>query len=437
MRFIAPVAGLVVAATLVACQPTAPQTAVPPPGRGPETAAPSAPATEPEAAPPFTPATNAGLALRPVDPLSLEDRPGAEALTVGPIGAWDVAVSPNGRTLAAVVESPGDQARGALILVDLDRWAVDLAGVELHSTGLQPDPDSAALWWLDQHTTVRRWAPGAGTTTDVPLPDGFWSPSVTPLGGGRAAVYGQKLAGSWSESVGPPTVVLVDGDSITADIPLHDVAESRTRIDEGLHVMAAGLAWDVERARLYVVDPASSDVTVVDLDRGRVVAGSPTVLQRLASWLVPSAHAKMLEGVQLSATLSPAGDRLYVTGTRDGGPLGIRVIDTATLEEVARSSLAVESITLSPDDAVLFAPALTGDPGWLVIDRETLDVVDRLPVEGWLAGFTPDSRHAYITTYRQQREWTQVLDLTSRQIIAQREGRYLPDAGVLATWSLP
>jgi hypothetical protein len=230
-------------------------------------------------------------------------------------------------------------------------------------------------------------------------------------------------------------VVLVE-DEITADIPLHHVGESRRRVEDGLHAMTAGLGWHVDEDRLYVVDPEGGDVTVVDLDAGRILAGGPTLLQRLASWLLPAAHAKELEGVQLTATLDPAGGRLYVAGTRDGGPFGLRLIDTATLQEVASSSLSVWSVTPAPDGARLFAPAVTGEPGWLVSDAETLEVVDRLDHEGWLAGFTSDGRHGYVTSHRHDEEWTEVVDLATGEVTAARQGRYLPEAGVLVTWSL-
>lgn len=377
------------------------------------------------------------LAVRPVDPVTLSDLPGFSPIPFHNSSAH--AFTPDGRTLAFIRWSSGEHGRTTMLhFVDVESWeeeTVPLALAHDWVGHLFFGADGSALYWIEQITADRgarltyvlhRYSRTDATTGVLTkLPEGFSPLAVQLLADGRrVAIFGQSLTEEYLAE-GDARVLLVglsDG-AIEADIPLPGVLQGQRQTAAGVsEYVLPGLAWDAARSLLYVVDGAPDRVTVVDLSEGRVARQAEL---RAVSWLerlglVRVAATKALPGTRLSAALSPGGDRLYVTAFREevegpfhsptawrGVPLGLTVIDTASLRPVGRLDLPVSDLALTPDGRQLLLWGASWDfaagsaregHGVYVVDAARLtQVAHVLPgSDATLLGFSPDGRYAYI-----------------------------------------
>lgn len=415
------------------------------------------PATTPTAPPPAGPGVvtvdeeTGALRGRPLDPQTLADLPGHDAVDFG--HHFTYALSPDGRTMALIAWPSGSHSQGgALRIVDLPLWTVTETGVTVdgHVSSLHFSPGGRFLYWAKadlrdtahavprDYRVYRYWLDGAQPTAVAELPSAFMPQEMRLLpDGGRLAIYGIPVDANYLAE-GPPRVLLVDlatGET-AADVALEGVTAGQFPVEVGTEgdtpyrMVQPALAWDVGRSLLYVVHGDENRVTVVDLAAGRVqrqadVQRPASLLERLVGWGARTAEAKILPSVEKQAALSPDGRRLYVTGLHremrpdwneqgwpyDETPLGLQVIDAATLAEVGRLERPVTELALSPDGRWLllagaYNAADTGGrvervaPGVYVVDAESLEETAHFwpGKEVYLRGFSRDGRHAYVST---------------------------------------
>jgi DNA-binding beta-propeller fold protein YncE len=188
--------------------------------------------------------------------------------------------------------------------------------------------------------------------------------------------------------------------------------------------------------RIYVVDPESTRISVVDLDRLEVeqvarLTPPESPLERLGGWLrdrvVTRAEAKGGLYHTRQVEVSADGTRLYITGT-DGDtcasnpgldcarvPLGLLVVDTATMQLVHEEPL-VDAFVLTPDGSRILATGTYSDwsdhdsddetvlgytgTGLKILDAETYEVLAHVRPDGLLwshPAITRDGRFAHAT----------------------------------------
>jgi hypothetical protein len=150
-----------------------------------------------------------------------------------------------------------------------------------------------------------------------------------------------------------------------------------------------------DSATLYVVHADQEQLTTVDFDAQSMSTQAITEqlswIERLLMLTARTAYAKMANGVNKQAMISPDGTKLYVIGTdyridedsqfvQTG--LGLQVIDIASGVELAHIETEAQSLTLDP-------------------------VSGRLYLHGW----TTAAGRPYST------EWTEVLDATTLEQI--------------------
>jgi hypothetical protein len=144
--------------------------------------------------------------------------------------------------------------------------------------------------------------------------------------------------------------------------------EAKSIHDESVWWLPA-VAFAPDASRLYVVHADEDKLTTVDFAAQSVtrveIGPARSWLDRLMALTAGVAEAKMMNGVEKHAVLTPDGGRLYVVGARmDTGegqftrtPLGLQVIDAATGIELERRDTPASLITLAPDGLHLFLTA--------------------------------------------------------------------------------
>lgn len=291
------------------------------------------------------------------------------------------------------------------------------------------DPAGGFLYWAHQRTGLTvdegwdlyRYPLQSGGRAEViyqfQAPFEPWDFRV--LGDDRVAVF-EVAREDPANPIRWPRLLLLDGATgdVIADTLLEGLLAGDVLAARGAERVRPGLAWDLTASRLYVVHADQDRVAVLDLASGSLLADSN--FAPAFTWsLLPAASAKSSQGVARNVLLSPAGDRLYVTGVRtdldEGGyehqsGMGLQVIDTANLVEVGSIDLPVTDAAISPDGRLLL---LTGISDRLVVDQDaelsglylvdtgTLEVIDHRHPDSFVrpVGFSPTGQDAYISWF--------------------------------------
>lgn len=306
---------------------------------------------------PDGPPTVAAQALvRPLDPSTLADVP-ANLLALGQ-DEWTWP-SEDGALLAVLDFS--EEGGSGVRVVDAQTFqpvatlTVDgsLGGVH----GFTPKADALVVQVgaPDRLTVERHPLDPEQEVTGVDLPA-----DVETVGPRAALLTGDRLAlvvagrdpGEPQPGWSGVRVLVADlrAERLVVDLPLPtlsaDFVSGAPRMDASL--ASPGFAWDTERERLYVAHADAARVTVVDLAAGAVLTEAE-IGRPIADLGEEPVHRWRW------AEVSPDGTRLYVAGREfrpaqgTSNPLGLSVIDTATLSEVEHVSLVDDWLQLSPD----------------------------------------------------------------------------------------
>jgi hypothetical protein len=438
-----------------------------------------------------------------MDPLTLADLPGISPLKLGEPGRS--VLSPTGATLASFTTATEPNSPAELLVVDLEDWEVranfTVAGwVASDRSGVVEGPglatfadDGETLLWVsrlpDERDSVldpedfgvfRYRLEGGEPERVYALPPDFAPWEMRLLRDGRLAVFGTPVvysdepvpeASRWGRLL---LVDLAEGE-LVGDLELPGVVAGHVWGGEGAGTLAhPGLAWDLPRDRLYLVHAERLAVTVVDLERLAVIrqgeiSRASSLGQQLAGRLVPAAQAKSQEGTRRNVGIHPEGSLLYVSGVRwelvydeEGHvsgerqlSLGLTVIDTDDLTELARLDLPVSDVEVSPNGTHLLLSGVSDGrvvdnhpehSGLLVLDARTLEQRDHLFEDTipWIHAFSADGDSVYITAWDQEAEAARLLLLdlvglavTSDRFLLEYEQAsfHLPRMGLIARWT--
>lgn len=329
--------------------------------------------------------------------------------------------SPDGKKLAVVDYSRDDFSDGMLHLVDLQTWQAVTSTLTIRGWGSQvafnPHGTQLALVYQDGPSSPEN-APTGFILQTINLPD-FTSRAqlkldfaphlvkYTPDGaslilfGGAVDVSRPDLARPTSQTA---TALLVNAAdlSLAWRVPLPKVkygmaqisgSESEPYLFEGWE---PGAALSPDGSRLYVVHADEDKLTTINFTERKVITVTiqPKMsrLERLIGWGAEIAYAKGMNGTFKRATLSPDGQRLFVTGTANTAAidkngqmqfsstaLDVKVVDPNTGQETDKLASQAFQVDFSPDGAYLFLQGSTDDiPSTQVVDARTLESISEL-----------------------------------------------------------
>lgn len=257
----------------------------------------------------------------------------------------------------------------------------------------------------------------------------FQPRSLTLLSDGRLGLVGAERNGDLFDRL---RIVVFDWEANEAvtdvslnDLPLDGDAPDGVFVDQMHHPVV----WDEAQSRALVIHAHEDVVTTVGVPNGKVeevvLAEGRSLLDAFLGWLVPPAHAKGLPSHWREAVVS--GDHIYIAGTAvtfepngDGtysytySATDLLKVEIETLRIVDRAEIGVTTIAASRDGGYLLGggKTISGQVGeqrtttgteehtdLLVIDPETLDVVDRHEEAQLTAGHQAQAGPAPNTVY--------------------------------------
>ena len=382
------------------------------------------------------------LRARPIDPTTLQDIPGFTPLELG--HHYRALLSPDRRTLATIVWPSGsNNAGGVLHFVDPVAWSDRMTGVQIDESTvwLEWSKDSTQLFWMRYigDPTLTQYAVFSTDTTArsarevMRLPAGF-QPYEARLLGARLAVVG--ATDQHGLTTGDASVVFVDVSTglVSSVLPLAGLRLGQFNVSEpGLYpfrMISPGLAWDLPRGRLIVVDAERDVVRVVDLSSA--TESGPLAIRAQAA--KGPGTAKMVSTTRKVAALSADGRWLYVSGMREDvsgqgpdvhlTPIALQRIDMTDRTETARVE-GGKGLWLSTDGShvVLFGETVT------VVDASGLRQISQIEAAATavVAGERADVAYLAQITYPGA-STIRAVDLTTGHIDATREmARHVAD----------
>jgi len=161
--------------------------------------------------------------------------------------------------------------------------------------------------------------------------------------------------------------------------------------------LSPGLVFAPDRDALYVVHPDSEQLTTVNFDDQTVktveIKTKLTWFERLLSLSAGVAHAKIADGTNKQAVISPDGQFLYVMG-----------ITNATFQD-QMGNLQMEQTR----------------HGLEIIQTSDGSRLEHFETEATELSLSPDGRFLYMRNWGAGPPWTEIFDTASRQLVEHKE----------------
>src|SRR5258706_3464776 len=318
--------------------------------------------------------------LTALDPVNGYDLAGIPPIPFGQ--SYVYALSPDRKTLAAVVYPSGDTPHGAhLYLIDLKDWSLREVKLAIDDWVLSmeyaPDGRSFAITSGPTHNQLTVVdAARAGVLAQVKM-DYYIRSMKFNAAATALMIYGAPYDPNSGMSSGP-VVTLVGAGALS---PLWSTQLSQVRdglfpktdqvnIDGHMpgqaNLFAPGLAFAPDADVLYIADAEKEQLVSVDFAarsvQARAVRAERSWLEQLLALTAGTAHAKGADDNEQNAALSPDGRFLYVTSihnesvAKENGeweftqtPLGLQVIRTADAVETGKFETKANAPLVSAD----------------------------------------------------------------------------------------
>ncbi|RPI91941.1 MAG: hypothetical protein EHM40_14400 [Chloroflexi bacterium] len=351
-------------------------------------------------------------ALFPLDPASGTALPGYEPIPLG-YSSFS-AYSPDRQTLAMVSFPTETTYEGSMLLIDLPAWKARRFELKLvgwvNAMAFSPDGRRLALAHGETYYQLTMFDLEQGVVETHAETDSFVSRLKFTSDGEALMVYSPTIDNTNGLSADPPQVLLLDAADLSPrwSAELENVRDGIFPKDETIThpelyepgnalYLSPGLTFTPGQDVLYVVHADSKEMTTVDFQRQNVktVDIQPRLswFEQLLSLTAGVAHAKIADGTNKQAAISPDGQFLYIIGVNNASfqdkqgnwqmeqtPLGLEIIQTSDGSRVEHFETDATEFSLSPDGRFLY-------------------------MRNWGSGLP----------------WTEIFDTSNRQLVARKE----------------
>lgn len=350
-------------------------------------------------------------------PLELDSSPpsyGEEPIAIGMYAVR--AVSPDGRTLAALVYPRNDVPRDARLLwIDIASWQARTSelGFDAWVSTMAFSPDGSSLAVATASPAVMGRAPDQFGLQLIDVPGdrviAEAALEVQPLqiafsaDGSMLSAYGSAPFVDTKTPSGPPVVSVFGGRDLTrlGSLALEGVVDGVMPVEddslpEPFLWWSPAVVFSPDGRTLYVIHANEDRLTRVDLAERTVttmeIAPRRSWLERLLTLGVEPAYAKGAGGGFRRGVISPDGTRLYSVGSLTDPTidetgnlsftttnLGLQVIDAGSGVELARFDTQADEISLGFGGEQIFLRGWGPSSfGWTeVLDSATLQLANR------------------------------------------------------------
>ena len=343
-----------------------------------------------------------------------------DAFTPIPLGEnYNYAFAPDGHTLALV-------SNAQLYLIDLPSWKISIFVVGLYGSPFySPDGTLLALASSGSDGTLRVVDARSGEVK-ASAQAGFSIRNVKFTTDGNAIMaYGPQLASTGiaanaGVSVGAPKAALfaVSDLSVLWAVELDDIRDgvfpkkADTANTQDIYqpgaawFFAPGIVFSPDLDILYLVHGDEDKLTTVDFTNRKVttvgVRAKIGWLDQLMALTAGVAHAKGMDGTIKHALISPDGKFLFVGG------------NTEVVTQQANGNWDITDTPIGPQ----------------VIATEDGTLVDKIDTEASPAWLSPDGSQVFLTGWKINNNyggtsWTDVYDISTRNIVKHLDGVYL------------
>jgi WD40 repeat protein len=354
-------------------------------------------------------------ALFPLDPARGTALPGYKPI---PLGYSSYSAYSPDRRILAIVSFPKDDSYyhygGSLLLVDLPAWKTHRLELELDGwvSAMAFSPDGKRLAIAHGETSYNL------TTVDLVegkiIAQAQTDSYVTRLkfteNGEALMIYRPSMYATNGLSADPPQVLLLDAADLSPrwSAELEEVRDGVFPKDEtitqiqlyepgnALYFMP-GLAFAPDRDSLYIVHADSEQLTTVDFSAQKIetvkIQAKLSWFEQLLSLTAGVAHAKIADGTNKQAVISPDGQFLYVVGVNN-----ISVQDQQGNVQMEETPLGLEILQTSDGNRV-----------------------ERFETDATEFSLSPDGRFLYMRSWGSGLPWTEIFDTSNRQLVARKE----------------
>jgi len=351
-------------------------------------------------------------ALFPLDPASGAALPGYEPIALGYTSYS--AYSPDRQTLAMVSFPTETTYNGSLLLIDLPAWKAQHFELKLvgwvSTMAFSPDGKRLAIAHGQTYYQITMVDLEQGVVETQAEMDSFVSRLKFTSDGEALMVYGSTIDNTNGLDADPPQVLLLDAIDLSPrwSVELENVRDGIFPKDETIthpelyepgnaFYLSPGLVFAPDQDTLYVVHADAEQLTTVNFDDQIVetieIKTKLTWFERLLSLTAGVAHAKIADGTNKQAAISPDGQFLYVMG-----------ITTASFQD-QMGNLQMEQT----------------QHGLEIIQTSDGSRLEHFETEATELSLSPDGRFLYMRNWGAGPPWTEIFDTASRQLVEHKE----------------
>lgn len=354
-----------------------------------------------------------GNLLFPLDPATGTALPDYAPISLGQ--SYSYAFSPDRRMLAVIAFPNENTYSSNLLLIDLPSWETQT--VELETVGwvsamvFSPDGKRLAFAQGELSYDLTMFDLEQGVISAQTEEDSLILHMKFTADSESLMLYGTVIQNRYTENEmngGAPHVKLLDAADLSPrwSVELESVRDGIFPKDENVtpdlsqpgtaQYISPAVVFAPDQNTLYVAHADTEQLSIVDFDSQKVetieIQDQLSWFERLLSFTAGTAYAKVADGTSKQAVISPDGQFMYIVGMRNESvqdkngnwqmnqtPLGLEVIETSDGSRVEHIETEANDLSLSTDGRFLYLRNWMGNAPWSeIFDISTKQVITHI-----------------------------------------------------------